>query len=165
MENHSVPFSTTLFYTSPTRQPGPLYLLNFLCVLLARYTYQKLVSVAKHGLPQYFLSSRSVMAVRRRWRNDGSAGLAPFPFVGAGRGGGLGISAAYAQGTRAMFMERYKADLQRLMDREDLPADAKWFDSHCHLDPWRSHETNGINFSLKLWMPSHNGDEAISLLY
>lgn len=74
------------------------------------------------------------MAVRRRWRNDGSAGLAPFPFVGAGRGGGLGISAAYAQGTRAMFMERYRADLQRLMDREDLPADARWFDSHCHLE-------------------------------
>ena len=79
------------------------------------------------------------MAVRRRWRNDGSAG-APFPFGnGAGRGG-LGISAAYGQGTRAMFMERYRADLQRLMDREDLPADARWFDSHCHLDPWRSNE-------------------------
>jgi hypothetical protein len=121
------------------------YLLKSLAALqiLARYKYQESVSVAKDGPCNYFLCFRSGMAVRRRWRNDGSAGLAPFPFVGAGRGGGLGISAAYAQGTRAMFMERYRADLQRLMDREDLPADARWFDSHCHLDPWRSHKRMG----------------------
>lgn len=63
--------------------------------------------------------------------------------VGRGRGsaggqnGLLGLAAAYSQGTRAAFMERYMADLKRLADRNDLPEGARWFDSHCHLEPWR----------------------------
>ena len=57
---------------------------------------------------------------------------------GRGRGGDLGIAAAYARGSRAAFMDRYAADLKRLAERDDLPADARWFDSHCHLEAWNS---------------------------
>ncbi|CAK9096504.1 unnamed protein product [Durusdinium trenchii] len=71
----------------------------------------------------------------RRWRK-------PEEDVAVGRGRGsaggqnglLGLAAAYSQGTRAAFMERYMADLKRLADRNDLPEGARWFDSHCHLE-------------------------------
>ena len=65
----------------------------------------------------------------RRWRPADGA-------MGTGRGSDLGLSAAYAQGTRTMFLQRYAADLRRVMDREDMQPDVRWFDSHCHLDAW-----------------------------
>ena len=65
---------------------------------------------------------------RRRWRQDDAMG------TGRGAAGPLDVSGAFARGSRAQFMEKYAADLQRLRDREDLPCESRWFDSHCHLD-------------------------------
>jgi len=69
---------------------------------------------------------------RRRWRQDDAMGTGR----GGHAGGPLDVSGAFARGSRAQFMEKYAADLQRLRDRDDLPCEARWFDSHCHLDSW-----------------------------
>lgn len=53
---------------------------------------------------------------------------------GAGRGCAVGTSNAYAAGVRSAFALRYAAELERLRARPDLPANARWFDSHCHLE-------------------------------
>jgi len=55
------------------------------------------------------------------------------PGTGAGRGG-INISRAFAAGVRIAYMQRYVADLERLAARPDLSRNARWFDSHCHLE-------------------------------
>ena len=53
-----------------------------------------------------------------------------------------------ARGSRAAFMDRYAADLKRLAERDDLPADARCFDSHCHLEAWNSIRAG-------IWLTAH----------
>eukprot|EP00439_Symbiodinium_sp_Y106_P038862 s3627_g4.t1 len=55
---------------------------------------------------------------------------------GRGRGSrvSLNLAAAYSAGATTAFLQRYHADLERLAARPDLPAEARWFDSHCHLE-------------------------------
>lgn len=40
----------------------------------------------------------------------------------------------YAQGLMEAYAARYAADLRRLEERPDLPAGARWIDSHTHLE-------------------------------
>ncbi|CAE7363078.1 TATDN2, partial [Symbiodinium necroappetens] len=53
--------------------------------------------------------------------------------LGRGRGS-LNLAAAYSAGATTAFLQRYHADLERLAARPDLPGEARWFDSHCHLE-------------------------------
>lgn len=43
-------------------------------------------------------------------------------------------AAPYMEGARRLYTERYQADLARLAKRRDLPPEARWVDSHCHLE-------------------------------
>lgn len=85
----------------------------------------------KSGEPEV-LAGRSVQS---KGKGSGSGGY-PATGPGAGRGGGAGIGAAkdFMTGAQRAFAERYAADLTRLQARPDFPADARWVDSHCHLE-------------------------------
>jgi len=43
-------------------------------------------------------------------------------------------SGAYNQGASLAYRQRYADDIARVYSRDDLPADARWIDSHCHLE-------------------------------
>lgn len=72
-------------------------------------------------------------------RRPASAAYPPAPAGGAGAGRGVASAAgftsgAFNEGARLAYMRRYALDLDRLHARADLPTEARWFDSHCHLE-------------------------------
>lgn len=85
----------------------------------------------------------STASSTRRGKGKGKPGtesLYPYPpsrgsGPGTGRGGALRVaSEPFAAGVRSAYSERYAAELNRLQARRDLPAAARWLDSHCHLE-------------------------------
>ncbi|CAE7338092.1 TATDN2 [Symbiodinium natans] len=85
--------------------------------------------------PKRWASAKGAAPIAPAGPSPMPAGLRELEPGSTGRGrGSLGLAAAYAAGAANAFLQRYHADLARLAERADLPAEARWFDSHCHLE-------------------------------
>jgi len=73
-------------------------------------------------------------AVERKGKGKGGRGYGKSEISkGSSKGASL-MAGPYNAGVQSAFSAKYQADLDRLYARSDLPEDARWIDSHCHLE-------------------------------